>query len=151
MQLTLYTDYSLRVLIYLSRMPNEMATITQIAEFYNISRNHLVKVVHKLAQLGFVQSIRGKKGGIKLAYPPNKIIIGDVVRKTEPGFFLVECFNEVENNCAITGICRLKGILSEGMQAFLTVLDNYTLADASTDKISFKISQALKQYPIKKI
>lgn len=144
MQLTLYSDYSLRVLIYLSRTPNELTTITQIAEFYNISRNHLVKVVHKLAQLGFILSTRGKNGGIKLAYPANEIFIGDVVRKTEPSFCLVECFNEKTNRCAITGICRLKGILSEGLQAFLNVLDQYTLEEASTEKVIFMINQSLK-------
>ncbi len=144
MQLTLYSDYSLRVLIYLSRTPNKSTTITQIAEFYDISRNHLVKVVHKLAQLGFILSTRGKNGGIKLAYPANKISIGEVVRKTEPGFFLVECFNEKTNKCAITGICRLKGILSEGLQAFLNVLDQYTLEEASTEKVMTMINYSLK-------
>lgn len=144
MQLTLYSDYSLRVLIYLSKTPKESSTITEIAEFYNISRNHLVKVVHKLAQLNFIISTRGKNGGLKLACSAEKIIIGDVVRKTEPGFFLVECFNQETNRCTITGICRLKGMLDEGLKAFLNVLDNYTLADASTEKVTTLINFSLK-------
>lgn len=130
MQLTQYTDYSLRVLIYLSQKPvQELATITEISEFYGISRNHLVKVVHSLSLNGFVETLRGKNGGIRLARPADKIGIGDVVRSTEPNFDLAECFNQESNNCIITPACSLKGILNDARRNFIATLDQYTLAD----------------------
>ena len=98
MQLTQYTDYSLRVLIYLSqKQQGELATISEIADFYSISRNHLVKVVHNLATYGFIQTMRGKNGGMCLARPAAEIGIADVVRKTEPNFDIAECFNKESN------------------------------------------------------
>jgi Rrf2 family nitric oxide-sensitive transcriptional repressor len=144
MQLTLHSDYSLRVLLYLSQTPNEAATITEISDFYQISRNHLVKVVHSLAQSGFIISMQGKGGGIKLAKHPNEITMGDVVRKTEPNFCLVECFDEKTNRCVITEVCRLKSILKQGMDAFLNVLDTYTIAEGSKNTLQKKIRQHLK-------
>jgi Rrf2 family nitric oxide-sensitive transcriptional repressor len=144
MQLTLYSDYSLRVLLYLSQTPNDVARITEISEFYQISRNHLVKVVHRLAQLGFIISLQGKGGGIKLAKNPSEITIGEVVRKTEPNFCIVECFNEKTNRCVITDVCRLKGILSQGLEAFFNVLDKYTLAEGSKNTFMKKIVNHLE-------
>jgi Rrf2 family transcriptional regulator, nitric oxide-sensitive transcriptional repressor len=139
MQLTLYTDYSLRVLIYLSKTNKEITTISEISDFYKISKNHLVKVVHQLAQHGFIISLQGKGGGIKLAKDPRDVIVGDVIRKTEPNFHMVECFNEKTNHCVITDVCRLKGILNHGMLAFFNVMDQYTLADCSTNHLSKRI------------
>lgn len=139
MQLTLYSDYSLRVLIYLSKTDKKISTITDISEFYKISRNHLVKVVHRLAQLGYIISIQGKGGGIKLAKDPSEIKVGEVIRKTEPNFYMVECFNEKENRCVITDVCRLKGILNQGMEAFFNVIDQYTILDCSTNDLFKKI------------
>ena len=129
MQLTLYTDYSLRVLIYLGLNPRHMATITEIAESYRISRNHLVKVVHNLSTQGFVHTSRGRGGGLNLAKVPVDINIGNVVRHTEVNFHLVECFDQEHNSCPITAACALKGGLYEAQHAFLAVLDRYTLAD----------------------
>jgi len=129
MQLTLYTDYSLRVLLYLSLNPRRMATITEISESYQISRNHLVKVVHNLATQGFLQTTRGRGGGLSLARPPAEINIGDVVRHTEMNFHLVECFDREHNTCPISAACFLKGGLYEAQRAFLAVLDRYTLAE----------------------
>ena len=129
MQLTLYTDYSLRVLMYLGLKPQRIATITEIAESYGISRNHLVKVVHNLATQGFVTTTRGRGGGMTLARPPRKINIGDVVRHTEVNFDLVECFDKVNNTCPIAPACILKGALYEARKAFMAVLDRYTLED----------------------
>ena len=131
MQLTLYSDYSLRVLFYLNQTPKDTATIIEISDFYEISKNHLVKVVHGLVQLGFIISTRGKGGGIKLARSSEKISIGEVVRKTEPHFNLVECFNKKTNRCSITDACRLKKILHQGMEAFFSILDQYILAEGS--------------------
>jgi Rrf2 family nitric oxide-sensitive transcriptional repressor len=129
MQLTLYTDYSLRVLLYLGLNTRRVATITDIAESYGISRNHLVKVVHNLSVQGFIQSARGRGGGLTLARTPNKINIGDVVRHTEMNFDLVECFDLARNTCPIAAACFLKVALSEAQHAFMGVLDRYTLAD----------------------
>jgi len=129
MQLTLYTDYSLRVLIYLGLNPQRLATITDIAQSYGISRNHLVKVVHNLATQGFIHTSRGRRGGITLARPTAEINIGDVVRHTEVNFHLVECFDRERNTCPIAAACILKSALYEAQRAFVAVLDKYTLAD----------------------
>ena len=129
MQLTLYTDYSLRVLIYLGINPQRLGTITDIAQSYGISRNHLVKVVHNLATQGYINTSRGRGGGITLARPATEINIGDVVRHTEVNFHLVECFDRERNTCPIAAACILKGALHEAQQAFMAVLDRYTLAD----------------------
>lgn len=145
MQLTLYTDYSLRVLFYLSNMQQNTTTIAEIAEFYKISRNHLVKVVHQLAQMGFIISTRGKGGGIALAKDPNKISIGDVVRKMEPNFMMVDCFNVKTNQCRITNVCRLKGILNQGLEAFFSVLDQFTIADGNTNGIKAMLAAFSKK------
>jgi len=131
MQLTQYTDYSLRVLIYLSQKKcGELATISEIAEFYGISRNHLVKVVHNLATYGFIQTMRGKNGGMCLARPADEINIGEVVRQTEPNFDIAECFNKESNTCVISPICALKSILGDARTSFIQTLDRYTIAHA---------------------
>ncbi len=129
MQLTLYTDYALRVLLYLGLKSGERGTITEISRSYGISRNHLVKVVHQLGLLGYLDNLRGRAGGLALAMPPEKINIGEVVRKTEPNFKLVECFDMRTNTCPIAPVCALKGALYEAQKQFLDVLDRYTLAD----------------------
>ncbi|NQD37900.1 Rrf2 family transcriptional regulator [Permianibacter sp. IMCC34836] len=128
MRITQYTDYALRVLIYLGLQPDRLATIGEIAERYAISRSHLMKVVNQLVQEGFVEGVRGKGGGIRLALPAGEIRVGDVVRKIEPDLILVECFGP-GNHCVITPACDLKRALYEALQAFLKVLDSYTLAD----------------------
>jgi Rrf2 family nitric oxide-sensitive transcriptional repressor len=130
MQLTQYTDYSLRVLIYLARNPESPATISEIADYFMISRNHLVKVVHNLSVRGFVQATRGKGGGLRLGRPATAITIGEVVRRTEPNFHLAECFGH-KDRCVITGSCVLMPILYKAHRAFMEVLDGYTLAQAA--------------------
>jgi Rrf2 family nitric oxide-sensitive transcriptional repressor len=134
MQLTFYTDYSLRVLLYLGLSPRRMVTITEIADSYGISRNHLVKVVHNLATHGFLNTTRGRGGGLTLARRPREINIGDVVRHTEVNFELVECFNLQRNTCPIAPACFLKGALHDAQKAFMAVLDRYTLDDMLENK-----------------
>ena len=130
MRLTVYTDYSLRVLIYLgARGRDHLATIQEIATAYNISKNHLMKVTYDLGQHGFIETIRGRGGGIRLAKAPEEIGIGEVVRKTEEDFYLVECFNPSSNLCKISPECNLKNALNEALLAYLAVLDRYTVAD----------------------
>jgi Rrf2 family nitric oxide-sensitive transcriptional repressor len=107
-----------------------MVTISELANFYNISRNHLVKVVHNLGIQGYIHTIRGKHGGLKLARPANEIVVGDVVRKMEPDFDLLECFDTATDRCVITKSCSLKSVLIGARDDFLATLDQYTLADA---------------------
>lgn len=139
MQLTQYTDYSLRVLIYLARKP-EGGTISGVAEYYKISRNHLVKVIHNLASKGFITTTRGRSGGMVLARAPEKINMGDVVRNTEANFNIAECFNINQNRCVITRGCGLKSIFREAQSSFLNTLDQYTLADVVAGKKATRTS-----------
>ncbi len=134
MQLTLYTDYSLRVLIYLGVNPERQVTITEIAESYGISRNHLVKVVHNLSGLGYIRTVRGRGGGMLLARIPEDINIGDVVKRTEPNFDIVECFDRKNDGCAISAGCALIKPLKMAKQAFIDVLANYTIADVVSNR-----------------
>jgi Rrf2 family nitric oxide-sensitive transcriptional repressor len=129
MKLTAFTDYSLRVLIYLAAQPGERATIAQIASSFHVSENHLTKVVHFLGKNGWLANVRGKGGGLELAMPPELVGLGQVVRQTEGNAALVECFGEGGGHCSIAGICRLSGVLGEAVKAFYAVLDKYTLAD----------------------
>lgn len=135
MKLTLYTDYSLRVLLYLASAPdkNRLVQIKDIAESYGISKNHLMKVTFHLGKLGYVETIRGRNGGLKLAVLPEDINIGKLVRQTEEDFHMVECFQD-HASCIISPNCKLKGILYQALQAFLSVLDQYTLKDLITNK-----------------
>jgi Rrf2 family transcriptional regulator, nitric oxide-sensitive transcriptional repressor len=128
MRLTRYTDYSLRVLIYLGLQPERLSSIREIAGAYGISESHLMKVVQALGQSGYVATLRGRGGGLKLAKPPHEINVGDVVRNTEDDLALVECFAE-DGACRIAGPCRLRHLLTEALEAFFAVLDRYTLAD----------------------
>lgn len=128
MHLTRFTDYSLRVLIYLAVKGEQRSTITEIAERFDISRNHLMKVVQELNRLGYISAIRGKHGGLLLRRDPAEITLGRLVRDTERDLSMVECFGD-DNECIITPACRLKPILAEALGAFLTVLDRYTLKD----------------------
>ena len=128
MRLTAYTDYSLRVLIYLALNKDRSVTVREIAESYNISRFHLMKVVQQLTNESFIEALRGRSGGLRLAVKPEDIVIGDVVRHMEEEFKIVECFGD-KPQCIISPACRLKGVLNEALQAFLGVLDSYTLKD----------------------
>jgi Rrf2 family nitric oxide-sensitive transcriptional repressor len=128
MRLTYLTDYSLRVLMYVSAVPQRLVTIQEIAQGYGISENHLMKVVHGLAQHGFIETVRGRGGGIRLARPASDITVGAVVRAVEDDFALVECFR-TDNTCRITPVCRLRGTLQQALGAYFEVLDNRTLAE----------------------
>jgi Rrf2 family nitric oxide-sensitive transcriptional repressor len=129
MRLTTFTDYSLRVLIYLGTRNDERTAVGDIAEAYGISKHHLMKVILFLVDAGYVQTTRGKGGGVELKLDPERIRIGDVVRKAEVDSVLVECFGRDTSTCRIQRPCLLRGAFEKALQAFYAVLDTYTLAD----------------------
>ncbi len=129
MRLTRYTDYALRVLMHLAARPERLSSIGEMARVHRVSQNHLMKVVHDLRKEGFVEAVRGRAGGIRLARAPAEINIGAVVRHTEESFDLVDC-----GSCVIARACGLTGVLNEALRAFLAVLDRHTLADLVTTR-----------------
>jgi len=129
MQLTRYTDYSLRLLMLLGLRSGKLMTIQRVSDAYGISRNHLVKIVNHLSGLGMVETNRGRKGGIRLAMEPKDIVVGELIRELEPTLRIAECFDEKSNSCVISTACMLKPALSLALKEFFRVLDNYTLAD----------------------
>ena len=128
MRLTAFSDYTLRTLIYLGLRPNELCTIDEIAEAYAISANHLMKVVQQAAQAHEVHTVRGQRGGIRLARAPETINIGTVLRRTEPDLHIAPCFAS-DTACCIQPACVLQGALGDALAAFMAVLDELTLAD----------------------
>ncbi len=142
MRLTLFTDYALRILMFLASRPNELSTIREIAERYKISENHLMKIAHQLGKYGFVETVRGRQGGLRLALKPEAVNIGDVVRRYEEDLRLVECFDAKTNTCPIAGACALTGVIGDALESFLSTLDKKTLADimAQSPKLKRKLS-----------
>jgi Rrf2 family nitric oxide-sensitive transcriptional repressor len=138
MRLTTYTDYALRVLMYVALHPDRRPTIGEIAGRYAISRNHLMKVVHGLGVAGYIETVRGQNGGMRLAQPAAAINLGEVVRRTEPDMALVPCFEPCSepggDACVIAPACKLKQALHQARAAFLGVLDGYTLADLTENR-----------------
>ncbi len=128
MRLSTFSDYCLRVLMYLGAQPDRLATIAEVAEAHAISENHLMKVVHLLGRAGFVETVRGKGGGMRLARAPGDIVIGDVLRQTESDFALAECLGS-GSSCRIASSCQLRLVLDEALAAMFLVFDGYTLAD----------------------
>ncbi|MEO8203609.1 MAG: Rrf2 family transcriptional regulator [Betaproteobacteria bacterium] len=128
MRLTAMTDYALRLLMYVGTQPDRLCTIAEIAQAHGLSEAHLMKITHQLGLQGWIETVRGKGGGMRLARAPADINLGAVVRGIEPDFELVECFS-AGNQCALTGHCRLAGVLEDGLRIFLKHLEGYTLAD----------------------
>lgn len=130
MRFTRYTDFAMRVLMYLGLQDEgDLSTIKEIAKRYDISENHLMKVVHQLGRHGFVTTVRGRQGGMKLALAPGDINLGEVVRRCEDDMRLVECFDPASNTCPISSVCALPAVLDEALDAFLAVMDKHTLKD----------------------
>ena len=142
MRVTRYTDYSLRVLMYVALKGDELSTIAEIADAYDISKNHLMKVVNQLANTGYLRATRGKNGGMRLNRPAEDINIGELVRNTEQDLELVECFGS-NNECVITPACELKKILAEALESFFSTLDQYTLADLLPQKYQKQLLKLL--------
>ena len=143
MNLTLHTDYSLRILLYLAEHTGRPVSTREISEAYGISRNHLVRVVQTLQSHSFVKTATGRSGGITLARDPADIVIGEVARKTEPNFRIVECFDLKANTCRILPVCTLRGVLAQALESFFHILDKYTLADLVRMKGSQRLSDFL--------
>jgi len=129
MRLSEYTDYSLRVLMYCARAPQRLVTIAELADHYQVSRNHLMKIVNDLAHQGLLETTRGRGGGLRLLKAPEQIRVGDVVRASETDFRLVECFDAATNTCTLAPACRLRQVFDSALQAYLRELDAATLAD----------------------
>lgn len=143
MTLTLFSDYTLRVLMFAAARRPDQFSIDEVADAFSLSRHHLAKVVHHLARRGDLESRRGRGGGVVLARDPGAIGIGDVVRASETGAALVECFDRARNQCILAGSCRLQSVLHEASTAFYTVLDKYTLADLTEGAHGQRLRQAL--------
>ena len=129
MRLTQFTDYALRTLLYLGVHNDRLVPVAEVARSYRVSHNHLVKVAAMLTELGVVEAVRGRGGGLRLAVDPGEINVGWVIRRTEPDLHLVECFDRATDTCPITPACMLKKVLHEARRNFLETLDRYTLAD----------------------
>ena len=140
MRLTRHTDYAVRMLMFLALRDGQLGTIREIASAYSISRNHLMKVAHELQRNGYLETIRGKGGGLRLALSPERIMLGDLVRTMEPDLKMAECFG-CDNQCVITPSCQLKFVLDEALGAFLGVLDSYSLEDVTSPR-----AQKLRQH-----
>jgi Rrf2 family nitric oxide-sensitive transcriptional repressor len=141
MQLTLFTDYGLRTLIYLAAHNDKLSSVKEIAEHYDISRNHLAKVVHRLSQLEYIETTKGKGGGILISKSTTALRLGDLIVALEPNMNMVECFDDKTNTCRITQTCQLKHYLYEARQGFIDKMNQYTLVDTiANTKSRFSIS-----------
>ena len=128
MRLTTMTDYAMRLLMYVAQQPDRLCTIAEVAKAYDISETHLMKITHQLGLKGWLETVRGKGGGMRLAAAPADISLGAVVRSMEPDFYLVECLTR-DTTCSLAGQCKLTGIMSGALQSMMQYLDSYTLAD----------------------
>lgn len=142
MQLTQFTDYSIRVLIYLAVHGEKLATIAEIAQRYGISKNHLMKVVQELNARGYVQAIRGKNGGVRLRTSASDINLGKLVHELEGGTSLLECFGR-NNTCVITPSCHLRHAFAEALNSFYRTLEEYTLEDLLDDEAQLGLKKIL--------
>ena len=133
MKLTSYSNYAMRVLMVAAARAPELSTIRDVSSRFGISEAHIVKCVHQLGTWGYLETVRGNKGGFRLAQPATHICVGDVIRRTEDGFAVVECLNPTTNTCPLIGQCKLSRALRKATDTFLAVLDELTLADITTN------------------
>ncbi|VTZ21100.1 HTH-type transcriptional regulator NsrR [Methylocella tundrae] len=133
MKLTSYSNYCLRVLMVAAARSPDLTTIQDVAIGFGVSKAHLVKCAHQLGTWGYLETVRGNKGGFRLARPANAIRLGEVIRRTEEGFELVECFDADTNTCPLIEKCKLSMALRRALEAFLAILDDITLADITTN------------------
>jgi Rrf2 family nitric oxide-sensitive transcriptional repressor len=147
MRVTAYSNYALRTLMYAALKGDELSRVKDIAEAYNISKAHLVKCVHQLGQWGYLENYRGRNGGFKLAKPASKITVGEVLRRTEDCFDLVECFVPEASTCPLTSFCELSVTFHKALAAFLDVVDQVTVEDlvANRKKLAQSLNLDLKK------
>jgi Rrf2 family nitric oxide-sensitive transcriptional repressor len=150
LRLTVYTDYALRLLMYLALKDDGLATIAEIAASYDISKNHLMKVAYELGIAGYIETVRGRRGGVRLAMAADSIGLGEVVRRTEPDMALVSCFKPTEEPCAIRRCCVLRDALERAYASFTEVLDGYSLADLVRPRNRLKSMLAIAS-PVKRV
>ncbi|MEM9214100.1 MAG: Rrf2 family transcriptional regulator [Cyanobacteria bacterium P01_F01_bin.150] len=144
MQLSLHSDFALRLLMQLAVNPDRLCTIAEVADTYQISKNHLVKVAHLLVREGFVESVRGRSGGLRLSKSPSMVTIAEVLRVTENDLAVLDCLQDCPaKSCPIDACCRLKAALAEATEAFLEVLEGYTIEDTVTENRTLKSLLAL--------
>jgi Rrf2 family nitric oxide-sensitive transcriptional repressor len=129
MQLTYFSDYALRLVLYLAAHADRLVSIQEVSRAYVVSQHHMVKVARLLIDRGIVSGVRGRRGGLRLNVPPDQLTIGGLVRLTEPHFDIVECFDGATNTCPIAPACGMKGVLRQANRAFLDVLDTHTVAE----------------------
>ena len=134
MKLTSYTNYAMRSLQLAALKAPELVRIDEVAQIHNLSRPHITKIVHELGKAGYLETVRGRSGGFRLARPPEDIIVGEVVRITEGPLDVVECFNPEKNTCPLMGICVLSKKMQEATAAFMAVLDDLTIADIAANR-----------------
>ncbi|MFN7167604.1 MAG: RrF2 family transcriptional regulator [Pannonibacter sp.] len=147
MRLTAYTNYAIRTLMFCALHPGRIVRMEDIAEAHGISKAHLMKAARQLGQLGYLENMRGRSGGVRLAMPPGEIVIGEVVRHTEGDLDLVECFNADTNTCPLIGVCKLSAVFRTGLRAFLAELDKVTLEDMVADRR--KLLSRLGEIPVR--
>ena len=147
MRLTMHTDFALRLLMLLALEPDTLHTIEEVANRYRISKNHLMKVVYQLGLTGMVETVRGRKGGLRLNREPADINIGEVVRNTETDFYMAECFDPSGDQCLYSPACVLKDVLHSATAAYLGVLDNVTLESLISTRKPRKTSATIRMYP----
>jgi Rrf2 family nitric oxide-sensitive transcriptional repressor len=129
MQLTYFSDYALRLVLYLAAHPDRVVSVQEVSRAYAVSAHHMVKVARLLIGRGIVSAVRGRRGGLRLNVPPHQLTVGALVRLTEPHFHVVECFDREANTCPIAPACGMKGVIERARGAFLDVLDEHTIAE----------------------
>jgi Rrf2 family nitric oxide-sensitive transcriptional repressor len=129
MQLTLFSDYSLRLLMYLGLKPSEVVPIIEVSDAFGVSRHYMLKIMNELVQLGYIEAVRGRNGGVRLLKRPSELRLGKLIRQTEPSGGVLECIEDREVDCPIVAVCRLRKVLAEAETEFYKVIDRYTLAD----------------------
>ncbi|MCP5382934.1 MAG: Rrf2 family transcriptional regulator [Kordiimonadaceae bacterium] len=140
MRLTSFTDYSVRVLMHVAKKNGALSSIREVSEEYDISKNHLMKIVHALGKGGYLETIRGKNGGFKLGQDAKKINIGKLIRYTEEDMNIVQCLGDQDGNCSLHKKCHFACVINEARNAFLAAVDKYTLADIVNDRPPVKLS-----------
>ena len=148
MRLTQHADYGLRVLMYLASRPGEYATSADLAKTFGVSHHHLLKVVHRLCELGWVDAKRGPTGGVSFLPSTGDVTVGEVVRALEPQHALVECFDPKTTRCPVNGMCRLKGVLGEALQSYYATLNLYTLRDLVSGPTRKRMADLLLNSPV---